>query len=75
MGLKLSGLISLIDCDYLENEFVDVKMLKKYDVSDKNDCRIDIHMINNCKNFVDYEDCPEGSPNGWGFYEDISIYD
>ena len=74
MGLKLSGLISLIDCEYLENEFIDVSdnYNNKYN---KNDCRIDIHCINNCKSFVDYENCPEGSPNGWGFYEDISIYE
>ena len=74
MGLKLSGLISLIDCEYYENELIDIETLKKYN---KNivDCRIDIHKINKY-NDVDYErNCPEGSPNGWGFYEDISIYD
>lgn len=100
MGLKLSGLISLIDCDYLEND-IDFKINNNYynynnnynDNNDnnntltnksddryiknkynKNDCRIDIRVINNCKN-INYEGCLEGSPNGWGFYEDISIDD
>ena len=59
MGLYISGIFSLVDCD----EFYDEEVEQNYS-----------NRIMKNNNFIDYE-CPEGSPNGWGFFEDISIYE
>ncbi len=57
MGLYLSGIFALVDCEDLNNEEVEINYYSKQKIE---------------HNFLDIE-CPEGSPNGWGFYEDISI--
>ena len=58
MGLYISGIFSLVDCDEFYDEDIECNYNNRKIINKNIDC-----------------ECPEGSPNGWGFYEDISIYD
>ena len=70
MGLYISGVFSLIDCDNFDDEYImDKKVYRSQD-------KYQYNKFNDFKNKNNYdEECPESSPTGWGFYEDISIYD
>ena len=60
MGLYLSGIFALVDCDDFNDEVMEHNYYNKRKIGNKK--------------FIDCE-CPEDSPNGWGFFEDISIYE